>query len=324
MGSLSDGSGGAADYDALEKAVMAFPDKAESTARMFRLMLPRGSAGSVCVFAEGDCLPAALAVSNLADSVGSIPITVVDDGRIPGWASKGTCAVVMTDLPGGPDPELVKGLEDRGCDVSILKRGGEKGGWNTVVMPGMLSIETLAFSLGYLFTLLSNKGVLDASLLSDAAAEARACRDSVPDAAAKAADRLKGGIVAVYSATAVSAIAVRAADVMQRYTRDLAFHGELPEYDHNELVGWSDPNDHAPELRMLVMEGGPSEGLVPVIIGCMEEVLRENGRDVVAVPTVKGSSLAGDMVGFMAAELIAARTVLRWPTYRSTSSCTAS
>lgn len=312
MGSLTDGSGGAADFDALRKAVLAFPDKAESTARMFRLMLPRGSSESVCVFAEGDCLHAALAVSNLADSCGRMPVAVVDDGRVPGWVSGGTCAVVMSDGPGGPSPSLLSSLADRGCETFVLKSGGDKGDWNTVVMPRMPSIETLAFSLGYLCTLLTNRGVMDAyTALSEASASVRSLRDSLPEAASRAAAALKGDVVASYSATAVSACAVRAADAIGRYTGDLAFHGELPEYDHNELVGWSDSNEHAPELRMMVIEGGPSDGLVPVIIGCMEEVLRENGRDVVVVPSVKGSPLAGDMLGFMAAELIAAGMVLR-------------
>lgn len=303
---------GSGDSDALMRAVMAFPDKAESTARMFRLMLPRGSARSVCIFAEGDCLPAAIAVSNLADEIGQVPITVVDDRRIPGWASEGTCAVVMTDLPEGPDPELLKGLEDRGCDVSVLKSSGEKGGWNTVLMPAMLPIETLAFSLGYLCTLLTNRGVLDATAAIGPAAEAvRSCRDSIPETVEAVASELEGCVVAAYSASAVSACSVRMADDICRRTGDMAFNGELPEYDHNELVGWSDPNPHAPELRMAVIEGGPSEGLVPVIIGCMEEVLRENGRDPVQICSVKGSSLACNMLGFMIAELVADRMVRR-------------
>ena len=79
----------------------------------------------------------------------------------------------------------------------------------------------------------------------------------------------------------------------------LAFSGELPEFDHNELVGWSDPNEHAPGLAMVVLRGTGRPGLVPVIVECMLEVLDENGRDVVEVDVGTGSSALRNIRGIM-------------------------
>ena len=91
----------------------------------------------------------------------------------------------------------------------------------------------------------------------------------------------------------------------------LSFTGELPEFDHNELVGWSDPNVHAPELRMVVLKGGSPSDLVNTIVDCMEEVLCENGREVVEADIGSGSSLQrnlrGMLVGMDVADLMGGR-----------------
>ena len=83
--------------------------------------------------------------------------------------------------------------------------------------------------------------------------------------------------------------------------------GELPEFDHNELVGWSDPNVHAPELMMLVLKGARSDGLVQTIVDCMLEVLDENGRKVTVVDLGSGSSFARCIRGMMLADAVAKR-----------------
>lgn len=303
VGDSTDSAG----FDEAEKAVMRFPDKAENTARMLRLMIPRAPPSPVCIFAEGNCITAARAISNLADEIGSRPVVTVTDGRIPGWVGAGTCAVCMSDSPDGIDRSMIEELKARGCDTSILRAGKEKGGWNTVLMPPMCAMDVVAFSLGYLCTLLTNRGIADAmSALSEAASFARVSFERIRVAASEAAGSLRSCVVASYSASAISACSAHMSRSIVRRTGGLAFCGELPEYDHNELVGWSDPNPHAPDLRMVVIEGGPDCGLVPIIISCMEEVLRENGRDVTTVSAGRGPSLTGNMAGIMLAELIAA------------------
>ena len=56
-------------------------------------------------------------------------------------------------------------------------------------------------------------------------------------------------------------------------TAGRAFYGELPEFDHNELVGWFDRNPHAPELRVVVLKGRTGSDLLDFIVDNIMAIL---------------------------------------------------
>lgn len=256
-----------------------------------------------CMFSIDFCAAVCLAVSDIADSRGGIRIPTFCDTRVPGWVGPGTDAIVVSGSGSSDTRDLCDLLRSRGCRVHcIAPAGGFSGyaaadGARFIAIPdGLDSSEAVAFSLGALCSMISLMGILDArseldSVLSD-------CSDiPVPT------EILTGDIAGVYSTTDVCACSKRWADLIMEIEGIPAFRGELPEYDHNELVGWSDPNLHSEGLRMIVLRSEEDGGMVSIIVKHMLEVLAENGRRVEVVDIGAGSTLMRDVRGMMLADV---------------------
>lgn len=265
----------------------------------------KAGTSSLCIFAlDGLSVPGDV-ISELADEIGCPGISSVPDMRIPGWIDGADAAVVSN----GPNQSFLKELSLRGCRAHVLPLEGKR-----------LTDDTISAIAG-LCALASSIGLMDAeSALRRTRDEVSGMASALTDAATRVADSIRGGVPAFYSVSEIGACSRHA--MLALRSKGLAFCGELPEFDHNELVGWSDPNVHAPDLRMVVINGCSGGGLVPIIVDCMREVLEENGREVVVADTVGGSSLTMNVAGIVLAQLISER--IRWARYRYPSSSTIS
>lgn len=264
-------------------------------------------ADRVCLFAYGVCIPVCMSVSDAADASDIGPIHTVCDGRIPGWVDSDVDAVIVSH---GCDQEAVPlydSLSHLGCKVSCISDEGilsercrADGGTAIIIDAASDSSRIVMGALGSLCSLLSSMGIMDARSLLDEAVDSVRSGHVLTDSSFEIGS---GDVFGVYSTTDVRACSKRWADLLLERAGRLAFCGELPEYDHNELVGWSDPNPHAGQLRMLVLRSEPDGSMPSIIVGHMLEVLSENGRDVTVVGIGSGSPLARDIRGFIEGDL---------------------
>ncbi len=264
----------------------------------------------VCLFASGVCASACMAVSDMADALDSGPIVTVCDGRIPGWVDADTVAVIVSyGVPASIG--LYAALSERGCGIRCITDDGPlsercraDGGESILLKGGLDSSEAVMSALGALCALVSSMGLMDAGKGLREAVDAIRSGSVSGDILEIGSDDVFG----VYSTTDVRACSRRWADLIGERRGRLAFCGELPEYDHNELVGWSDPNPHAEQLRMLVLRSEYDGSMPAIIVGHMLEVLSENGRDVTVVDIGSGSPLTRDIRGFIEADLAIGRS----------------
>lgn len=271
-------------------------------------------ADRVCLFAYGSCVPACMAISDMADALDIGPIHTVCDGRIPGWVDSDVDAVIVSH---GDDPEaipLYDSLSHLGCRVSCISCEGilsercrSDGGTAIIIDAVSDSSRNVMAALGSLCALLSSMGIIDARSLLHGAVDAVRSGHVLGDPIFEIGSE---DVFGVYSTTDVRACSRRWADLLQERAGRLAFCGELPEYDHNELVGWSDPNPHAGQLRMLVLRSEPDGSMPSIIVGHMLEVLSENGREVTVVGIGSGSPLTRDIRGFIEGDLRVRRSDL--------------
>lgn len=266
--------------------------------------IPR--AKGVCVFGTDLCSDAGEVLADVADEMSPVPLVCVRDNRVPGWVGPDTVAVLIS-LSGGCGPvlEVIGELERRGCPVAGMTSGGKLAeilGDRAVLIPSEMSeTEALGYCIGALAATVAGTGMFDArDALRAAVSSARADIDRIAASSEALAASLDGKVGAFYSTSDTHACAAIARELVSGSAGRLSFAGELPEFDHNELVGWSDPNVHAPELRMVVLRGESRSVLVNRIVGCMMEVLDENGRAVEEVGIGSGSAVARDIRGIMA------------------------
>jgi len=131
------------------------------------------------------------------------------------------------------------------------------------------------------------------------------------------ADVLEGKIPAIYSIVDSIGAAKRWKLSFDEDTDAPAFYGEIPEFDHNEIVGWADPNIHARNLEMVILKMNSGIPEFEYTLKSMMEVLEEYDREITCVDfPEKNMTLAeleamffGDMVSL---EIRRRRGVHRW------------
>lgn len=266
-----------------------------------------------CMVCIDDCLPAVLAVSSMINEVANRPIPVVSDYRLPGWLSGGSTAILVsyTDDSAGC-MQMYEKLKDRGCRVVCLT-SNEKlidlcqcdGVEIQLIPPFIQYCKVMGYIIGTLTSMLDNGGIhgLRRHVLSQME-RIRDFEKTIGVEVERISPLLKGKIVSTYVASDTISVAMCERISLGKLLENLSFYGELPEFDHNELVGWSDPNNHAPELAIFVMQGSREEGLVHTIVDCMLEVLEENGRQVVSVNLGIGPSIRRNVCGMILSDAI--------------------
>ncbi len=268
--------------------------------------LPRCPKGRVCIFG---CDPVSLAgeiVSDMADSCSSAPVPFISDLRVPGWVDEDVVSIIIGDTCAR---EMAGELADRGCYVVAIGHLLDMGDCDAeeVWIPAGIGFAgSVGFALGAISSLLSSMEVFDAArILTDDLpiidGFASECKETVP----LDPERLH----AFYSTSDIHAAAKACRAAFTACDEKVAFCGELPEFDHNELVGWSDPNEHAPELAMMVVRGCNGKGIVTDIVDSMLEVLSENGRDVKVYDVPGHDAAAKDCCALLLGMALAGRNI---------------
>ena len=231
-----------------------------------------------CIFG---CDPVSLAgeiVSDLADCRSPAPVPCISDLRVPGWVDEGVIAIVIGDTCARAMSEE---LASRGCRTVAIVRSVEGiDGMDAIQIPDGLGFAgSIGFALGAAASLIESAGMFDAAkiLTNDFP-----IIDRFSEECGSIAPLDPEKLNAFYSTSDIHAAAEACRAAFTACAGKVAFCGELPEFDHNELVGWSDPNEHALALSMVVVRGSNGKGIVTDIVDSMLKVLSENGRDVKA------------------------------------------
>lgn len=255
-----------------------------------------------CIFG---CDPVSLAgeiVSDLADCRSSSPVPCISDLRVPGWVDEGVIAIVIGDSCARAMSEE---LASRGCRTVAIVRSVEGiDGMDAIQIPDGLGFAgSIGFALGAAASLIESAGIFDAARILT---EDLPLIDRFSEECGTIAPLDSDKLPAFYSTSDIHA-AAEACRAAFTCAGKVAFCGELPEFDHNELVGWSDPNGHAPALSMVVVRGCNGKGIVTDIVDSMLKVLSENGRDVKAYDIPGEDAAAKDCCALLLGTALAGR-----------------
>ena len=190
-----------------------------------------------------------------------IPFVVNRGYGLPNWANNHTL-VVCSSYSGNTEETLCT-LDDsieKNAKICGITTGGklverlDELDKDVILIPsGLQPRAALAFSFVPMIVLLEKAGVLDSSLrqwLDSSVAQLQDSRvlygkenESNPTYAL--AQKIKNRIPIIYSDSSTMGIAaVRLKGQISENGKMLAYHNELPEFNHNEIVGW----ENNPEL----------------------------------------------------------------------------
>lgn len=193
-------------------------------------------------------------VAQVCDSELKVPFTVSKDYFIPGFVDKHTL-VIASSYSGNTEETIMslEAAEKKGALIVCVTSGGKvleiakKNNYDYILIPGgMPPRSAFGYSATQLFYVLQQHGLISNAFVAQLksavalmdAEEAATMRDS-----AALAGKLIGKIPAIYSTASYEGVSIRFRQQIDENSKMLCWHHVFPEMNHNELVGWTTPND---------------------------------------------------------------------------------
>jgi len=196
----------------------------------------------------GSAIGGDLAIAALSDRL-TKPMAVARGYELPAWAPAGS-AVACSSYSGNTEETLAcfGAAEALGARRLVLSTGGElverarEAGVPVVAPPGIYQPRV---AVAYMFV-----AAAEAAALAGAAPGLRTEIDAaaaflerealtIKAKAAEVAASLAGAPTVVYGGDLTAPVAHRWKTQINENAKQLAFHSQLPEADHNEICGWS-------------------------------------------------------------------------------------
>lgn len=244
------------------------------------------------------------------------PAAVVRDTTLPRWADERTL-VMLISYSGNTRETLAlyEEAQTKGCPLVVITSGGslgqlagEAGEELITIPPGLQPRAALGHLLGSAAGVVESAGL--APMVSDLRAvlpELERLRDElrpespVPHNQAKqVAQRLLGTLPFVYAPRSIRSAATRWQTQINENAKMLCLSGEVPEMDHNQIVGWID-GAKDPRNLPVMLRPRSEEGMGARIMQTTIDLLADFQLDPVVVdldgPTALSNALQGMMVG---------------------------
>jgi glucose/mannose-6-phosphate isomerase len=196
----------------------------------------------------GSAIGADLARSALGDSLG-LPMQIFRDYELPPWTAPDR-AILCSSYSGDTEETLAcfEAAEAIGARRYVATTGGQladaarAGDVPVIGLPGGLQPR---HAVGYGFTVACEIAALIGATpgvrteIDTAAAQLEEQRDAIVAEAAEIADQIGDALPLIYGCDLTVPVAYRWKCEINENAKRHAFDHQLPELDHNELVGWS-------------------------------------------------------------------------------------
>ena len=302
--------------------VVGLPEQIEEALNLTAVEVP--ATKKICVCGMGASALAGEVFSDYIDGSSDIPLSVIRGIELPGWVSKGTTVIALSYS--GNTEETIIAYEEarsRGCDMICITSGGELGRRCTShhtprieLPPGLLSRDAFGYLLGSLAVILEKMNISDAATnLRKIIPELKKYRDaraSGDDHIVKdISNMLVHKIPVIFSLANMRSSAIRWKTQINENSKFLSFCGSLPEFNHNEIVGWTGDAKNNIFMPVILYDDNASN-VVRWMIDAASDVLRD--RKIKTVTYHIGGSnnleknlkciILGDLVSVYLADLI--------------------
>jgi glucose/mannose-6-phosphate isomerase len=213
----------------------------------------------------GSAIGGDLAAAALGDRL-CRPLLTVRGYELPAWVAA-DCTVLCSSYSGDTEETLAcfEAATALGALRVVATTGGALGkaaraeGVPVIGIPAGLQPRA---AVGYMFVAAAEVASLTGAApgirteIDSSAAHLQAVRDRIVERAADLAADLEGTVPVVYGSDLTASVAYRWKTQLNENAKWPAFHHELPELDHNEIVGWQglDPErEGSPRLSALFL-----------------------------------------------------------------------
>jgi len=180
------------------------------------------------------------------------PVTIQRFPELPKWVNEKTLAIVSSYSGNTIETlSMYNQAMGRNCPIIVMTSGGELeqlGIKNKQMMikmaPGLQPRSALGMNLGYLANIMDSlcgtKCVAEIRKLIPSLIKLRDKLDGNRSEARKIAEEIQERTPIVYATAGIYASAIRWKSQINENSKMMAFAGSVPEFNHNEIMGWSE------------------------------------------------------------------------------------
>lgn len=236
-------------------------------------------------------------VAQVTDKAMKVPLLVNKDYFLPAFVDEHTLVIVSSYS--GNTEETLQALDAalaKGAKITCVTSGGKiaaiakEKGLDMITIPGGMPPRAC---FGYSFTqipfILQFHGLINDSFRQDL----KECislldkeEEAVKIAARNIAEKLVGKLPVIYCEARYEGVAVRFRQQINENSKMLCWHHVLPEMNHNELVGWTEPH---PEIVVLMFRCEDDYIRTQKRMEISSDVVKKNGATYIEMQA-KGAS----------------------------------
>lgn len=264
----------------------------------------------MCIFGMGESSIVGNIVSSyLAEKTNRL-VSNYSNGLVPGWVDGNTTVIIISySGDNSIQNKVYDEIKTRGCTIYCLTNGGllldkcKSDGVLVLKLPDGLTPRTaLGYELGLLSLMIQKMKITNMkdslSLMID---NIRDYRDSLIDnpLITNLIEEMAGNNISIYGSSDFLASFKRWKMSLNEDLDILSFYGELPEFNHNEIVGWSNHHQKDSNLIIVILRGDNKDEVLKTIVEKIIEVLEENGRHVIDILIPGENSLERNLCAIM-------------------------
>ena len=270
--------------------VVRLPEQIEFSLSSLFFNIRRTSKFAIC--GMGTCAIAGEVVSDYMDNKGMHPVSVIRGLELPRWVDSDTTVLVISYS--GDTPEALHNYRSavrKGAQVICVTSGGELEDLcvkdDNVLMSipyGFQSRGALGYMIGYIIVALRYCGLLDSfDDFRSALPHVKSYRDGLIENDENEARDIARFIgcrsPVVYGFFNMRATVLRWKYQFNENSKVLSFCGTFPEFNHNELVGWTSDNLTDRFVPIVLMDDNASQ-MLKYMAETPVGMLSDNGTDV--------------------------------------------
>ena len=273
-------------------------------------------ASNVCLYNFEASNVAADVVSSYIFENSAVQVHTIVDRMVPAWVDGDVDVVIMSYSGDSQEAaEVYAGARMRTSRIHCITSGGrlrelcERNGGQLLPVPqGLSNSEATGYEIGILVNLYESLGVTGIRrALSDSLPGITEYRDSVWDSdyAGHLAEFIGDRIPVIYCIGELRAVHKRWKMLINQILGRLAFSGELPEFDHNEIVSWTEDGDSR-DFAILMFRTQTESELLDRIVGTVTELLPEYDLNIEIIG-LDGKLMERGIKGIILADAVVAR-----------------
>lgn len=274
----------------MEAAILSFPDQLKHALEDEIDISPQGEFTQVCICGMGGSAIGGDIIADHCFLESKIPVHVIRGIQLPRWVNKETLVLVNSYSGNTLEVlELFRQALEVGCPLIGVSSGGRleeecrESGLPHVKVPGGLQPRcALGFTLGYLSSILALFGMPESRQEIERCipllkAQRDESRPENPDSPMRElAEKVGNRAPVIYSYTYMASSALRWKNQVNENAKRIAFSGTMPEFNHNEVVGWVE-GARGPHCLPIFLYDPDAPPLLKDMMDASLESLRENG-----------------------------------------------